>query len=157
MLKNTLVCHITSPTYSNLKFFFLLNNNTLYCIDLNLFYYNCQPRGYISEGERTIDIQLEQGATLHMITTRVIMSQFIKIGHNRHRMGTRINSSLSQDWRRKANTLSGNRTRARVLHKQDLPQCLFVKVWDCWFLGWMQSLLAGCALGHQFETYYTKL
>ena len=52
------------------------------------FKYNCQPRGYISEGERTIDNQSEQAATLHMITTRVILPQFTMIGHNKLRIGT---------------------------------------------------------------------
>ena len=40
------------------------------------FWYICHPRGYISEGERTIDNQSEQAATLHVITTRVILPQF---------------------------------------------------------------------------------
>ena len=35
--------------------------------------------------------------------------------HNRHRMGTRISSSLSRDWRQKANASSGNRTRDPAL------------------------------------------
>ena len=35
--------------------------------------------GYISED---IDIQSQQGATLHMITIRVILSQFTMIGRN---------------------------------------------------------------------------
>ena len=37
----------------------------------SFFKYNCQPKGYISEGERAIDIQSEQAATIHMITIRV--------------------------------------------------------------------------------------
>ena len=36
--------------------------------------------GYFSEGERTIDNQSDQAATLHMITTRVILPQFTMIG-----------------------------------------------------------------------------
>ena len=32
---------------------------------LSSFLYNCQLRGYISEGERAIGIQSEQAATLH--------------------------------------------------------------------------------------------
>ena len=70
-----------------------------YAITINPFFkYYCQPRGYISEGERTIDNQSEQAATLHMITIRVILPQFTMIGRNRHRMGTRIlHSSLLRD------------------------------------------------------------
>ena len=60
------------------------------CDKMVFFKYNCQPRGYISEGERTIDNQSEQAATLHMITIRVILPQFTMIGRNRHRMGTNI-------------------------------------------------------------------
>ena len=36
--------------------------------------------GYISEGVRTIDNQSDQDATLHMITTRVILPQLTMIG-----------------------------------------------------------------------------
>ena len=36
----------------------------------SFFRYNYQPRGYISEGERTIDNQSEQAATLYMITNQ---------------------------------------------------------------------------------------
>ena len=41
--------------------------------------------------------QSEQAATLHMITIREILPQFTMFGRNRHRMGTRINSSLSRE------------------------------------------------------------
>ena len=69
----------------------------LFCLIADL-KYNCQPAGYISKGERTIDdIQSEQAVGLKMITIRVILPQFTMIGCNRHRMGTRINSSLSRD------------------------------------------------------------
>ena len=37
-----------------------------------------------------IDIQSKLAATLHMITIRVILPQFTKIGCNRHKMGTRV-------------------------------------------------------------------
>ena len=74
--------------------------------------------GYISEGERTLDIQSQQAATLHMITIRVILPQFTKIGLNRLRMGPRIlHSSLLRDWRRKATALLGNQTLNPALRK----------------------------------------
>ena len=67
-------------------------------IELKVYFkYNCQPRDYISKGEKTVDIQSKQAATLHLITIRVILPQFTMIGCNRHRMGTIINSSLSRD------------------------------------------------------------
>ena len=54
--------------------------------------------GYTSEGKRTIDIQSQQAATLHVIAIRVILPQFTMLGLNRLRMGTRIlHSSLPQD------------------------------------------------------------
>ena len=40
--------------------------------------------GYISEGERTTDNQLEQAATLYMITPREILSELLMTGHNKH-------------------------------------------------------------------------
>ena len=80
--------------------------------NVTFFKHSCQPRGYISEGKITIDIQSEQAATLHMITIRVILPQFTKIGWNRHRMGTRIIFlHYCEIWRRKRNALSGNWTR----------------------------------------------
>ena len=38
--------------------------------------------GYFSEGERTIDIQTQQAATLHMISIGAILPQFTKIYKN---------------------------------------------------------------------------
>ena len=56
----------------------------------SVFLYNCQPRGYISEGERAIDIQSEQAATLHDYNQGKFCHNITKIGLNRLRMGTRI-------------------------------------------------------------------
>ena len=56
--------------------------NFLYIVISRIFL-NITPllaMGYISEGESTIDIQSQQAATLHMITIRVILPQFTKIG-----------------------------------------------------------------------------
>ena len=61
------------------SYFFLVTN--LYC--------NYQPRGYIAGGERTIDNQSEQAATLHKTTIREILPQFTMIRRKR-----RKNSSL---------------------------------------------------------------
>ena len=46
--------------------------------------YSCQPKGYISEGEITIDAQSNESATLQMITIREILPQFTMIGPNQN-------------------------------------------------------------------------
>ena len=91
------------------------------------FKYNCQPRDYTSGGERTIDIQSEPAATLHMITIRVILPQFTIIGHNRHRMGTKINSSLSKDLKAKDQHPSQGIEPATLCSTSEIWCCTCVK------------------------------
>ena len=54
----------------------------------SVFKYSFQPKGYISEGESTIDTQSNKSATLRMITIREILPQFTVIGPNKYWAGT---------------------------------------------------------------------
>ena len=46
--------------------------------EASFFKYICQPKGYISKGEDTIDTQSIESATLEMITIIEILPQFIQ-------------------------------------------------------------------------------
>ena len=62
------LAYIILTVYSNVRI------HSLYSAwgALTIFFkYNCQPRGNISEAERTIGNQSEQASTLHMITNQI--------------------------------------------------------------------------------------
>ena len=89
-----------------------------------------QPNTFlnITAYQGTILLEVKEPATtLHVITIRVILPQFTIIGHNRHRMGTKINSSLSKDLKGKDQHPSQGIKPATLCSKSEIWCCTCVK------------------------------